>query len=406
MTAEDSTGDGIGGGPADGTGPPPPADPWAPPVPAAAPAPPPAPPFVPTTYTPDPYGGPAAAPDPFAAWHAVQPPAPQAPYNGFAVVSLVTALTCFLWPLGIGFGITGLVQIPRRRERGTGLAVAGLVLSLLGLLTTVAVVVLPHRGVLQGLAANGTAPSKLTPGQCFDRGSKGVSVLSCDRAHDGEAIGTTQLTGDDYPDQPGREQQVAEACGQLANDYAMDNWAVSDAVVVHYYYPQRDAWAGGDRTVSCFLTDPDTQLTGSLRRDSSNTTPAQYEYLLSMDAIDQAAGKRPSGGPAEAPADFRSWAAAMARVLDTQTAVLSRDAWDPGVKEAVAAQVAELQLRIPALKAAAASAGTDDLTAQLAQADRHRAYDQQKAVRKLLNLSTDDSWLYPSMPADGATQSV
>ncbi|WP_035798291.1 DUF4190 domain-containing protein [Kitasatospora mediocidica] len=408
MTAEGSTGD--------STEPPHPVDPWVPPAPPAPPAPPEPAEFVPTTYTPDPYtadpytstpyGAPAhPAADPFAAWGAGAPPKMQAPINGFAVAALVSALTCFLWPLAIGFGITGLVQIPRRHQRGAGLAVSGLVLSLLGLLTTVALVVMPG-GTLQDLGASRTSASQLTAGQCFNRASHGVSVIGCDRAHDGEAIGTTVIAGDEYPDKPDREQQVADACGQLANDYSMDNWAVPDAVLVHYYYPQRADWDSGERTITCFLTEADAKLTGSLRKDSGNTTAAQYEYLLAMDAIDQEAGKRPSGAVSAAPADFRAWAEQMTTVLEVQTAQLSRDAWDPGVKEAVAAQVAELQLRIPALKGAAASTGLDDLRFQLAEADQHRAYDQQKAVRKLLNLSTDDSWLTSSTPGSSAPQSV
>lgn len=53
--------------------------------------------------------------------------------NGLAITALVTGLTCCLWPAALGFGIAALVQLRRRRQRGRGLAIAGVVLGMLGL---------------------------------------------------------------------------------------------------------------------------------------------------------------------------------------------------------------------------------------------------------------------------------
>ncbi|MDH6112614.1 hypothetical protein P3T36_001496 [Kitasatospora sp. MAP12-15] len=401
---------------------PPPVDPWAPPSAlshptpqAAAPypaAPPyPAPPYAGSPYPTGPYptgpypppNGPYS-PGPYGAWSGL--PAPRPSVNGFAIASLVTALACFLWPLALGFGITGLVQIPRRHQRGTGLAVSGMVLSVLGLFATIGVVAGGLHSGSPFQAFGGTSPVSLQLGQCFNRASSQVDVVSCDLPHDGEVVGGTQLEDSDYPSQAQREQEVGQTCVQLAGDYAMDNWAIPSAVLVHYFYPQQGDWAAGERRVSCFLTEPDQKLTGSLRKDSSNTTSAQYAYLWAMDAIDEQAGKRPSGSVADDPASFRSWATAMATTVESETNALAGDTWDPGAMEAIAAQIAELKLRIPALRAAGASTDTNELIAQLAEADQHRAYDQQKAVRQLLQLSTDESWATGPDPSGDSSQSV
>ncbi|MBB4923758.1 DUF4190 domain-containing protein [Kitasatospora kifunensis] len=400
-------------GPADAA---PEVNPYAPPTDAAAP---------PYPAAPGPYEAGRPGPYPpygaqggyggYGPWGLAPYPPPPSGYNGFAIAALVTALTCVLWPLAIAFAITGLVQVRKRNQRGTGLAVSGLLISSLGLLLTIGLVVgATLDGATGGSLAGGGVRSAadLAIGDCFDKVPGGqVKRVSCATAHDGEAVGHTLFTGQAYPDAAERKRQVGEVCGRMAQNYAMDNWAVPDGVVVHYFYPEPDSWADGDRDATCFLTDPDKQQTGSLRRDASDSTSAQLAYLKAMDAIDEAAGERPSGSATDDPAGYRSWSADLAKVLSAQTTALDAGSWDPDVRTALNAQLAELRQRIPALQQAARSITMDDLASAIALADQHRGYDQQKAVRRLLQLSTDESWLDQpaqgggSPPSDGA-QSV
>ncbi|MFF7632610.1 DUF4190 domain-containing protein [Kitasatospora sp. NPDC008050] len=381
---------------------PPAFNPYAPPSAASHPPHPPHP-SAPGPYAQPPYG----AHLPYGGYWGPAPyPQPRAGLNGFAIAALVTALTCFLWPLGIAFGITGLVQIRKRHQRGTGLAVSGLVLSGLGLLGTLGVATtatLVHNVGGSITAAGGSSADGLAIGTCFNRTSGGlVDRVSCDTAHDGEVVGHTLLTGQAYPDADERKRQIGTVCDQQAQNYAMDDWAVPDGMVVHYFYPEQDSWATGDRKATCFLTDPDDQHTGSVRKDASNATAAQLGYLKAMDAIDEAASHRPSGSAADDPDGYRDWAGELATVLRTQSAALDAGSWDPAVRTALNAQLAELRQRIPALRQAADSTGAGDLVRAIAQADQHRGYDQQKAVRQLLQLSTDESWLNPPTQGGGS----
>lgn len=125
-----------------------------------------------------------------------------------------------------------------------------------------------------------------------------------------------------------------------------------------------------------------------------------------MDAIDRTASNRPTATVADDPAGYREWAGTMADVLKAQTAALDDVTWDAAVKPAVAAQVAELRLRAASLRAAADPGSADELRQDIADGDRHRGYAQQKAVRQLLGLSTDDSWLHRQPKGDGAPLSV
>jgi hypothetical protein len=118
----------------------PPGDPWAPPPEQPGPygAPPSGQPGYPPPYaTPQqPYGG-------------QQPPygAPQPPYgygypqsrgtNGFAIASIVCAFLCT--PLGLIFGFIARSQIKRTGEGGDGLALAGIIISAVFLVISIAV---------------------------------------------------------------------------------------------------------------------------------------------------------------------------------------------------------------------------------------------------------------------------
>jgi peptidyl-prolyl cis-trans isomerase B (cyclophilin B) len=96
-----------------------------------------------------PGGQPPAAPPPFG-----QPPYGQQPYgqppygqyaqpastgtNGFAIASLVCSFFCT--PLGLIFGFVGLSQINSRGQQGRGLAIAGIVISIVSLVIAIAVI--------------------------------------------------------------------------------------------------------------------------------------------------------------------------------------------------------------------------------------------------------------------------
>ncbi|WP_327065792.1 DUF4190 domain-containing protein [Kitasatospora sp. NBC_01302] len=104
-------------------------DPWAPPQDA-----------VPAGYAgPPPGSGPYQYPYPYPYGQAGPYPVPSdgrrvvEGTNGLAITALVTGVTCCLWPAALGFGIGALIQLRHRRQRGLGIAVAGVMLGVLGL---------------------------------------------------------------------------------------------------------------------------------------------------------------------------------------------------------------------------------------------------------------------------------
>ncbi|MEU0836215.1 DUF4190 domain-containing protein [Streptomyces sp. NPDC005969] len=238
-----------------------------------------------------------------------QPPSQAVTLNPFAVTALVTSLLC-LAPLGLVFGIVALVQIPRRRQRGRGLAIAGVtvsaaVLLLVGIATAVVdfrVWTPPARDTAGEIVKPGwTAFHAIEPGDCFTprSGAPGrdapptrgadVRLLPCDAPHRGEAYATFRLPEQDRA--PVRNDIVATArpqCAQLFLDYTADPLA-SGPLQTYFFYPDERGWAAGQREVLCWVARPgNALLDSSVRLDAAELDPAQSDYLMAWKPLNSA----------------------------------------------------------------------------------------------------------------------
>jgi hypothetical protein len=195
------------------------------------------------------------------------------PTNGLAIASLVTSLSC-LPPLGLLLGILGLRQIRRRGDRGRGLAVAGVVISSLGIVVIALFVTL---GVAGAFEEGNTQVRDLKAGQCFntvdhsltDYGADGVrsttvDVVPCGDPHDAEAYAVVPLdSGPDggYPGLDAAAQDSSAMCATAADSYLGDNTS-ADGMDIFSYMPPEGAWNNGDRDVTCFFGSPSGKVTG------------------------------------------------------------------------------------------------------------------------------------------------
>ena len=217
-------------------------------------------------------------------------------------VSIVAIVLGFLVPIGgIIAGIVALTQIRRTAEKGRGLALTGIIVGgVLTLLYIIGVVLFfVFAGVLASqadrLASEGSdfptsAPSDapldepstgtddptdalvFTPavGECYDDASLSgfgdVEALDCATTpHDYEVF--SQYTVADAATYPGEEQVMAEADQNCLSAYAaFVGVAYEESALEYYYlYPTESTWTSGDRMVSCLLTDPAGQTTGTLQ---------------------------------------------------------------------------------------------------------------------------------------------
>ncbi|MFE7188510.1 DUF4190 domain-containing protein [Kitasatospora sp. NPDC057541] len=444
-----------------------PAEPAAPPAPASEPAPETTPeavspepadaaPVVPAAPAPDPWATPApgsaqaaaAAPpaaDPWAApsellapvdpdrpratgWAAVAPAAhsgfqPGFPYlpaptvtNGFAVAALVTGLFC-MWPLAVAFAIVALVQIPKRNEKGRGMAVAGLITGILGVVVTLfAFIGLLAAGLDEGERyadsprgpKGSVAVEDLVTGDCFNRppfssgqdaDAKGVYwvvVVPCSAPHHGEVAGFTNVAGAPgrYPGRDEVSKEASRLCIPVHDDYALDPWIVPDGVVETYYFPSQAAWVSDDRRVTCTFEDETRVHTGSVRTDRSKLTKAQRTYLDAAQAYNGALAGMPEGDVDEEPEKYRTWAKTMATACRKEVTDLSAGGTDwPGGAKAKLIELGAVQLDAANAWDAAAKS-TDEQTldheVQKAQAQTAKSHRLVVEIRGELGLSTGE----------------
>lgn len=200
-------------------------------------------------------------------------PPPQG-VSGVAIAALILGIlpTCVI---GLVVSIVALTQTGRNKRRGRGLAIAGLVLSILWLGAGVALGVLGYQNRPPERSADGTITeagklfaSDLRNGDCFnglgdsdtiDR----VSAVPCSEAHEAEVFATPDLPGGEvYPGAETASRVSRTSCqGELAKLPAAVQHEI--ATEVTWLYPVEDAWNAGDRNAICFAGSPNKR-TGSI----------------------------------------------------------------------------------------------------------------------------------------------
>jgi hypothetical protein len=189
-------------------------------------------------------------------------------------VSFVLGIVAII-PVSVVAGIVALRRIRRLGQGGTGLAIAGLVLSAVWLVVFVAA----------GVLSNGTATRQDTTGRITHRGNLGVFALAagdcfdnptsqsniesvtaipCTQAHDSQVFAKFTVAGSDsaYPGQAALNKTADRGCN--ARTGTIDRAKATSAMTIRVLFPERDAWAGGERTVSCLIVNPTPTLRSSL----------------------------------------------------------------------------------------------------------------------------------------------
>jgi hypothetical protein len=106
----------------------------------------------------------------------------------------------------------------------------------------------------------------LRPGECINSAPNGlgVTVLSCSAPHDAEVFATFPLTALSWPGNAAAQSQASNGCQSRIAGYLNPQLA-NAGLAQEFYYPDKDAWRAGVRTVVCEVSSSSGQLTGSVR---------------------------------------------------------------------------------------------------------------------------------------------
>lgn len=344
------------------------ADPYAaPPVdgnPDAPPANPYAPPGQPYSHP----GGWAGAPAPYGTpyWNGPQPPAQGT--NGLAITSLVLGIIgfgCFLWALGLGFGIAALRQIRRRPQRGKGLAVAGIVLSSLWAVVVIGFVgPIAVTGFKEGWDEVGRRVDvlDLKQGECYQENAfdaeriTRVTKVRCTEPHHGEVFGVVQLPGSRYPGEDEVQKKTGHECVGRQYDYALDHLAIPRGTESRVIFPERETWEVGGVTIGLCVFESKTPRVETLKQTFSALTPEQYGYLSASKELNKAFERWPEEDPEDDPARYRSWAGDLVLAAKAEKVSLDGIHWGTAAQGPVGELHADLdQLIVHAEKLRVAS---------------------------------------------------
>ncbi|MGV9272693.1 DUF4190 domain-containing protein [Streptomyces griseosporeus] len=357
---------------------------------------------------PGPYQMPGPYGSPYQPWgQGYSPFNRPAPVNGLAIAALVLGLLCFVPAVGLVLGVLALVQIRRKGERGKGMAIAGSVLSSVGLALWVLVLATGGAGDFwEGFkeGARGSANANLTKGQCIDmpgglaeKDVFDVDEVPCSGRHDGEVFHTFEMgDGSTYPGESAVDDAAEYACYPRVNDYVMDSWAMTDDIDVYYIGPTADTWDFGDRLVACILghTDEGKTLTGSLRSDATTLDGDQLAFLKAGNAVDDVLTEEPEAFPEDDLKVNQDWAGDVRDSLATQIAALRGHTWPAGAQAPVDAYLKDLESARAEWAKAASAADSDTFYVHYGNGWDHLEADSAVDARRALRLATtppDDS---------------
>ncbi|WP_432057167.1 DUF4190 domain-containing protein [Streptomyces sp. bgisy022] len=261
----------------------------------------------------------------------------------------------FCLPLvGLVLGLIALWQIPRRGQGGRGMAIAGSVLSGVGvavwtLLFATGALAALWDGFRDGL--RDTTVHSLRVGECFTA-PDGMGVwpyasypAACEEKHHGEVFARIGFPDGPYPGDAELGRRAVAECYAHRYGYVLDVWTVPDHVGIYHFSPSRESWRHGDREIVCAFGDNDPQalLTGSLRRDKSTLNADQIAFLEAERVSEQALDRWPDGEPEDNLTGYRTWAEDLAAALDEETGMLREHSWPAAAARPVADLVADLE---------------------------------------------------------------
>lgn len=120
------------------------------------------------------------------------------------------------------------------------------------LVVAVVVAVVSLRGAEDGAEA----------GTCVDLAASGPVEVPCGEPHDAEVVGVHDLPDGAYPGDDAVRRAAAGPCATaVAERVDPERRAGLEPVLL---VPTATTWAGGDRTVTCLVEDPDGRLVGSV----------------------------------------------------------------------------------------------------------------------------------------------
>lgn len=120
------------------------------------------------------------------------------------------------------------------------------------------------------IVRNNVAADDLAVGDCFNI-PNGTSIQTvekhpCNESHNAEVIFVGEYTGDSYPISLSLDSYIDDSCVPAYESYVGRSIDAEPELSLGYFYPSRDGWDSGDKTITCYISQPDeSPMTESLK---------------------------------------------------------------------------------------------------------------------------------------------
>ena len=120
------------------------------------------------------------------------------------------------------------------------------------------------------IVRNNVSADDLKVGDCFNTPTgdsiSTVEKQPCTDSHNAEVIFVGEYTGDTYPISLSLNSFLEDSCLPAFESYVGRAVDSEPELAIAYFYPTRDGWNNGDRTITCYVTQPDeSPMTESLK---------------------------------------------------------------------------------------------------------------------------------------------
>jgi hypothetical protein len=132
-------------------------------------------------------------------------------------------------------------------------------------------VIVAFLAIVLFVVRNNVSADDLKVGDCFTipNGSTVMTVEKhpCAESHNAEVIFVGEYTdGSTYPISLSLDRYIETACVPAFETYVGRSVDSEPELSVGYFHPTRDGWNGGDRTITCYIAQPDeSPMTQSLK---------------------------------------------------------------------------------------------------------------------------------------------
>jgi hypothetical protein len=132
-------------------------------------------------------------------------------------------------------------------------------------------VIVAFLAIVLFVVRNNVAADDLKVGECFNI-PNGTTVQTvekhpCTESHNAEVIFIGEYTdGSTYPISLSLDRFIQSSCVPAFETYVGRAMDTDPALSVGYFHPTRDGWDAGDRTITCYISQPDeSPMTKSLK---------------------------------------------------------------------------------------------------------------------------------------------